>query len=219
MQSQFPAVSDYLMNITPSKWISYAQVESGMTAYKCRTSNMAEIGQLATLRAKKLHPMDYICEMCNQAINALCHERTDHENWSTQEHELVPYAREILEENIALSASCEAIGGSGVYLVTYVDSNSSEVHKQRKVNLTMKTCSCNQYQDLQIPCLHAVAAILTLHNEMLSLLQVMEMYGSNIYRVREGIMDDVIFEHVIAPDVDILRAKHGKSTDDRLQQE
>jgi hypothetical protein len=61
--------------------------------------------------------------------------------------------------------------------------------------------------------LHAIAAIFTVHAEMISPVQIMDMYGSSIYKVRDGLMDNVTMEHVVAPDLDFLRAKHAVSTE------
>jgi hypothetical protein len=76
--------------------------------------------------------------------------------WLEKGQVLTPWAKEKYRQWDLLSLHCDVQRcDADVQYVTYT---ASQDRKRRTVNLKELTCSCLQWQQLQLPCVHAIAA-------------------------------------------------------------
>lgn len=95
---------------------------------------------------------------------------------------------------------------TGIYTVKYADESSPTVHQERHVNLPMKTCTCLKFQDMRLPCVHAMAAAIS-ENTRKTNIEIVHTWCHDSYHVaKENILDGIAFDNVAPQSDDALRA-------------
>ncbi|XP_013616821.1 PREDICTED: uncharacterized protein LOC106323215 [Brassica oleracea var. oleracea] len=114
------------------------------------TSNVAETWN-SVLRDAREYPVLSLIEYIRAKLMNWFAARRDLERG--EEKLLTPRVEEIVADNFERSGSLwVTIIAEGEYEVR--DKQGATFH----VNLTHKTCTCNEFQALKIPCMHAIAA-------------------------------------------------------------
>lgn len=177
-----PSCADYLINIGFEHW---ARSHFPGDRYNIMTSNVAETWN-SVLREAREYPILALVEYIRAKLMSWFSIRR--EIVTDESNTLTPRVVDIVEANFE---------NSGVYGVHVI--NKSEFHVIDKegrsfhVDIEWKTCSCNEFQALKIPCTHAVAAanrnkisVASLVSDCYSLTTYKATYATAINPVVEG---------------------------------
>ena len=151
-----PKAVDYLDNVGPETWCMFAIDTAGFKMHGMRTSNIVEAENARLLGARSMAPIAFLDETVRLEMKALSAARQQAAKYVHNGQLLTGKAAKHDKMVTGQSQRCSAQDSDGnVFYITY---EGAAEQNRREVNLEQKTCSCRRWQQLLMPCFHAVRA-------------------------------------------------------------
>jgi hypothetical protein len=90
--------------------------------------------------------------------------------------------------------------------VKYINPDNTTQHQEKQVNLLQNTCACLKFQDVQLPCVHAVAVFLKCFANYTQF-DIVQKHGHPSYLLVLDMTAGVTMQSVLPPSDDDLFAK------------
>lgn len=154
----YPTVLKYLQDIPKEQWIWFEQVAAGAILYGQCTSNMAEQTQSAQRSQRRLHPLNYLYQRIATTLAKVREQLDVHALLRSSSRRIIEYMEGEMKRMSGPATQCKVHPISDQSArVQYFDSARKRPHSEHIVNLATKTCTCLQYQDRRMVCVHALA--------------------------------------------------------------
>lgn len=160
LRAEFAQEAEYLDSIDVSCWAGYSFAERKLRTYGTVNNNSAESEARRLLSSTRVQttPVEIVIALCSQLSKAISAQQQEVFGWDPNSI-LIPHARLHLEK-VAEEA--------GKYKVEVVDSNfqvyrvfygpqMGTVMVFRIVKIKEKSCTCLEWYDFDLPCVHAWA--------------------------------------------------------------
>ena len=97
--------------------------------------------------------------------------------------------------------------GAGLYTVVYIRHETNTQRQERQVNLQENTCTCLKFQDMQLPCVHAVAVLMKCFANYTQF-DIVQKHAHPSYLVVPNMTAGIIMQSVSPPsDDDLFKIK------------
>ena len=151
-----PKAVDYLDNVGPETWCMFAIDTAGFKMHGMRTSNIVEAENARLLGARSMAPIAFLDETVRLEMKALSAARQQAATYVHNGQLLTGKAAKHDKMVTGQSQRCSVEDSDGnVFYITY---EGAADRNRREVNLEQKTCGCQRWQQLLMPCFHAVRA-------------------------------------------------------------